>query len=122
VPAALPKKNTGRSEKAVVRAGEEREAGGQATAREAMGEQQIRKTLSESSQRRFREVLASRFARGHRVAWKKQRVHLARLRLWLWRLQLWLCQWSGFFEGAESILEKRLAKQLLLMDKRMNCP
>jgi hypothetical protein len=31
-------------------------------------------------------------------------------------------QWSGFFEGAESILEKRLAKQLLLMDKRMNCP
>jgi hypothetical protein len=29
-------------------------------------------------------------------------------------LRLWLRWWSGFYEGAESVLGKRLAKQLLL--------
>jgi hypothetical protein len=38
---------------------------------------------------------------------KQFRVRLAGLRLWL-------CWWSGFCGGAESVLEKRLAKQLLL--------
>jgi hypothetical protein len=45
---------------------------------------------------------------------KQFRVRLAGLRLWLWQLRLWLCWWSGFCGGAESVLEKRLAKQLLL--------
>jgi hypothetical protein len=66
------KARAGRREKAVARAREERAAGGKATAWEAMGEQRIRRTLPGSSQRRFREVLASRFARGRRVAWKKR--------------------------------------------------
>jgi hypothetical protein len=45
---------------------------------------------------------------------KTLRVRLAGLRLRLWQLWLWLCWWSGFCGGAESVLKKRLAKQLLL--------
>jgi hypothetical protein len=35
---------------------------------------------------------------------------------------LQLCWWSGFFGGAEFILKKRLAKQLLLAAYGVKCP
>jgi hypothetical protein len=41
------------------------------------------------------------------------RVRLVGLRLQLWQLRLWFCWWSGFCNGVESVLENRLAKQLL---------